>query len=118
MMNMKNRKLFIIWGILVVGIVGLLTTLGFMLKAQDANYVKLENKILDSAKKYIDAKFLYPEGSNVLKVTKEDMIENGFLDELKYGDDTCAGYVTVKLNGAYKYKAYIKCKNYTTKGYE
>ena len=55
MMNMKNRKLFIIWGILVVGIVGLLTTLGFMLKAQDANYVKLENKILDSAKKYIDA---------------------------------------------------------------
>ncbi len=53
-MNMKNRKLFIIWGILVVGIVGLLTTLGFMLKAQDANYVKLENKILDSKTAVMD----------------------------------------------------------------
>lgn len=115
---MKNKKLFVVWGVLVVLIVGGLTTLGFLIEARDENYVQVEEKLLDSAKKYVDGKFLYPTDGEVLKVTKEEMIENGFLDELKYEDDTCTGYVTIKLDGVYKYKAYIKCSKYTTKGYE
>lgn len=116
---MKNRnRLFIVWGVLVVLIVVGLTVLGFMMKSKFNEYDEVEKKLLDSGIKYIDIKFLYPEGKDIVKVTSEELIQNEFLDELKYHDDECTGYVTVKLAKVYQYKAYIKCGNYTTKGYE
>ncbi len=113
----KTNTLFTIWGIIVVVILALLTFIGFKLKDNDNNYAKVEDKLKDSAEKYVDYKFLYPKEGNETKVTSKELIENEFLDELKYEDDVCEGYVIVKLDGAYKYKSYIKCKNYTTKDF-
>lgn len=113
----KTKVLFVIWGIIVIVVIGLLTTLGFMLRNKNSDYEVIENKLLDGAKKYVDYKFLYPEGKEVLKVNSSDIINTEFLDELKVQDDTCTGYVNVYKDGVYKYKVYIKCKNYTTKGY-
>ncbi len=113
----KTKVLFIIWGVIVIVVIGLLTTLGFMIKRQNKDYVALENKLLDSAKRYVDTNFLYPEGKNVLKVTSSELIKTKFLDELKVNNDTCTGYVNVHNETVYKYEAFIKCSNYTTKGY-
>ena len=113
----KNNQLFIVWGVLVVLIVDGLTVLGLMMKSKFNEYDVIEKKLLDSGIKYIDIKFLYPEGNDVVKVTSDELIQNGYLDELKYNDNICTGYVTVRLEKVYQYKAYIKCGNYTTKGY-
>lgn len=114
----RTNTLFTIWGVIVVIILALLTYLGLKLTEIDNNYGEIEKKLVDSAEKYVDAKFLYPLGDNVTKVTSDELIENGYLDNLQYEDDVCTGYVLITLDGAYKYDAYIKCKNYTTKGYE
>lgn len=114
----KTKVLFIIWGVLVVGIIILLTTLGFMLNSKNKNYLELEDKLLSNAKKFVDNRFLYPEEGKTTKVTSDMLIENEYLDELKFEDDTCTGYVIVSFNGVYQYKAYIKCNHYQTKGYE
>lgn len=113
----KTNILFILWGAIVIGIITGLTILGFLLEKMNNNYKKLEEKIKDSAIKYSESESLYPEGINEIKVTKDELVENDFLDELKIKEDICDGYVTIKLDEVYQYDAYIKCKKYTTKGY-
>ncbi|MBE6154328.1 MAG: hypothetical protein E7163_01965 [Firmicutes bacterium] len=113
----KNNALLICWGFIVVVLVGLLAFLGFVLKSKNSDYVKLENKLLDSTKKYVDAKFLYPEDGKKTKITSEELIESDYLDALVFEDDKCTGYVEVTKSGVYKYDVYIKCNNYKTKGY-
>ena len=114
----KNNKLFIIWGVVVVVVIALLTTLGFIMKGKLSDYVKLEDKLETSVKKYVDAKFLYPTGSDTIKITSSELIANDYLDELKFEDDICEGYVIVSYNGVYNYDTYIKCNNYKTTGYK
>ncbi len=114
----KTNGLFIIWGILVVTLVILLTIIGFILKKTDKTYSKLEEKLVEVAEKYVDAKFLYPSDGFTTKVLASDLIKDDYLDELKIDNDTCDGYVIVSKEMVYKYKAYIKCNKYTTKGYE
>ena len=115
---MKNNKLFIAWGVLVVILIVLLTVLGFMLKHKSGDYQDLENKLVDSAKKYVDIQFLYPEEGQETKVLSSTLIENQYLDELKTNKDTCNGYVIVTFHNVYKYQAYIKCNQYKTNGYQ
>lgn len=114
----KTKILFIVWGIIVLAVVILLTILGFMLKDKNGNYIEIEDKLLSSAKQFVDNRFLYPEEGKTTKVTSDVLIENEYLNELKYKDDACTGYVIVSFDGVYKYNAYIKCSHYQTKGYE
>jgi uncharacterized protein YpmB len=115
----KMKRISIVWGIMVVLIVGMLTVFGFFYKSKTTIYDELEEKLVDASKKYVDANFLYPQDKDELKVTKEELVDNQYLDELKKDDNDCSGYVIVKLsNGVYTYKAYIKCPNYKTKGYK
>jgi len=116
---MKNNKAFIIWSIVVVLIVIMLTILGFVLKNKTSKYTPVEEKLEEKAKQYVDKLFLYPEHKGErIKITSEEMIEEGILDELKIENDTCTGYVIVTNNDVYKYNTYIKCTNYTTSGYD
>lgn len=114
----KNNVLFVIWGIVVIAVIALLTFLGFMLKNRNGDYKNLEDKLETNVKKYVDAMFLYPNAGEEVKITSKDLIENDYLDELKFEDDVCEGYTIVTYNGVYKYKTYIKCNNYKTKGFE
>lgn len=114
----KNNTVFVVWGIIVVVLIALLTFLGFVLKNRNKDYIELEDKLLDKAKQYVDNKFLYPEKKgDTVKITSAELIENEYLTDLKFEEDTCEGYVIVSYDGVYKYKAYIKCDNYKTKGY-
>ncbi|MCM1053362.1 MAG: hypothetical protein NC483_05260 [Ruminococcus sp.] len=113
----KTNILFIIWGIVVLGIVICLTVLGFMLKKINREYQELERSLQDIAIIYVKDKALYPEENDELKISKDELLENGYLGDLKVDSDTCNGYVIVKLEEGFTYNSYIKCKRYTTKGY-
>ncbi len=115
----KMRKYSIIWGIMLFLIVALLTTYGFIYKKKTSVYKDLEAKLVDAEKKYVDAQFLYPDKNETLKTTSEELISNGYLDELKIKDQECLGYVVVNFeDSVYQYKGYISCAKYKTKGYE
>lgn len=116
----KNNILFVIWGVIVIALIGLLTTMGFMLKGKNEEYEKLEKRLKEATSSYVDHNFLYPEGNEKLKILSKDLVDNGFLknEELKVGKDVCTGYVVLKKDMVYEYDAFIKCNSYTTKGYQ
>lgn len=119
---MKNSKMFIIWSIIVIVIIGLLTTLGFMLKKVQNKYGDIEKKLVNSTSGYVEYKFLYNtvDKNGSLKITTKELIDNEFLNEedLVKDDDKCTGYVVVTKKDVYNYKSFIKCGKYTTAGYE
>ena len=114
----RSNKIFVFWGVLVVAIIGLLTFTGFMVKKINNNYGKVEEKLVQVTKGYVDTKFLYPDEGDSIKVTAKELRDNEVLDELKNGEDSCDGYVIVKKDGIYDFKAYIKCDKYKTRGYD
>lgn len=115
----KMKKVYIIWGVIVVLVFALLTAFGFMYKNKSTIYKDLENRLVDAEKKYVDAKFLYPNNGEPLKITAKEMMDAGFLESMKLESETCEGYAVIQKNGTvFEYKGYVKCKNYTTKGYE
>lgn len=112
------KKMYYIWGIVVLLIFVFLTLFGFMYKDKSNVYKELELKIVEAEKKYIDSRFLYPTDEKEFKVNVKTLIDNGFLDNIDINNDTCEGYASIKKNGAvYEYYGYISCKNYKTKGY-
>lgn len=117
---MKKMNIYlVIWVIIIVILVALLTVFGFLYKDKNKIYKELENKIVEAEKKYVDAKFLYPQGNQVLKTKIEELKNEKYLEDTKVNDEDCTGYIEVYLDGTvYKYKSYIKCDNYETKGYE
>ena len=107
-----KKTFFIIWGLIIVGIVGLLTYLGLRVKNNLENYEKLENKLISLSEEYVkENEFKLNIGD-----TKTILSEN-LTNDLKYKDDICKGYVEVSLDNGYNYKAYIKCNNYETDGF-
>lgn len=114
----KMQKLGIIWGIVVVLLVVLLTVFGFVYKNKTSVYKELEDKIVEAGKKYVDAHFLYPESHKEAKILVEDMISEGYMDELKTEDVSCKGYLIVShKTTVFDYKGYVSCGDYKTKGY-
>ena len=114
----KQKVLWIIWGVIVIILIILLTIIGFMLNHKYEDYHKLENKLKVAAEKYGNTEFIYRDGVSSYKITSDELLGTIYLDNLDIENDKCTGYVTVKLNGAYEYKAYIKCGKYTTKVYK
>lgn len=119
-MNMKQMKKFsVIWGSFLVILILILTVFGFVYKSKASEYKKLEIQLIDATKKYVDAKFLYPEEKEQLKVTFGELKENQYIEELKKENDNCDGYVIVQHNGTvFEYHGYVKCPKYITKGYQ
>lgn len=113
----KMKKISIAWGILIVIVFGLLTYFALTWKNSTNEYKKLENTLVDSVKAYYESKYKYPTGMEVITVTLNELKENNILSELRYEDDLCDGYVDVAYDNVITYKAYIKCSNYVTKGY-
>lgn len=113
----KFKTMYVIWGLLVLIIVGLLTYLGFVYQNKLKPYKDLERELVNTVSKYIEKEFLYPNNGETLKVSLTDLKSKGLISELIYGDDTCDGYVIVTFNNVYNYDAFIKCNNYETKGY-
>lgn len=113
----KMQRISIVWGFLIILIFGILTCFALTWKSKNNGYKNLEKSLLNSVKGYYESKYQYPTGMEVVTVTFEELKNNNVLTELKYGNDYCDGYVNVSYDGVINYKAYIKCNNYTSKGY-
>lgn len=113
----KTKILFIIWGILVIVIVGLLTTMGFILQNKNKKYQDLEEKLVESATEYITDKIILEE-KEIITLNTEQLIEEGYLDSLEVENDTCSGYVIIENKGTYEYSPFITCSHYTTLDYD
>ena len=115
---MKRLKIiYIIWAIFVIIILGLITLLGIEYNKKLKPYIEAEKKLVNYTQKYVELKFIYPEEGEKLKITLEDLKKEELLEDLSVNNNSCDGYVAVSKKGVYKYKAYIKCDNYKTKGY-
>ena len=85
------------------------------------NYTDLETKATMAARDYIEKEYNNTLGYDTLSVKIKTMIETGYLTEFKDGKDRdCTGYVSVyKTDAGDKvFTPYIKCKRYTSSGYE
>lgn len=111
----KTKILFVIWAIIVLIIIGLLTTLGFILKFKNEKYHDLEEQLVESANLYAHNELLLEEKEFV--VSTDELIEKKYLESSKVSDDVCSGYVIITNDGKFHYDAYIKCSKYTTKGF-
>ena len=80
------------------------------------DYKILEKKMTDIAKAY------YGEKPGLLKnnetISLQDLSNYDNTLTNKVNEEECNGYVKTTSNmGIFEYKAYIKCNEYTTKGY-
>ncbi len=113
------KKLTIVWGFVIVIMFGALTAFGFFYKNRTSPYKELEEKLVEAEKKYVSDNFLFPQDKNDLITLKDELVSKNYLDNLNLDGEECDGYVKVSDTGStFKYKAYIKCSNYTTKDYE
>ena len=84
-------------------------------------YQKLEHIIKVAAERYQNNNYSGNIDSVETKVlTYKFLKEKKYIKEkLIYGNEECSGYVIFdKDRASIKYKPFIKCKNYKTKGYE
>ena len=110
------KKNMIIWLILIVILVGGLTIIALKIKNANKEYKTLEKKMTDVAKAY------YGEKPGLLKnnetISIQDLSDYDNTLTNKVNEEECNGYVKTTSNmGIFEYKAYIKCNEYTTKGY-
>ena len=104
-----KKSFFIVWGVIVVSIVGILTYLGLVIKNNLKNYQQLESELALLSEKYVEENDFKLNDGDISIILSEDLTS-----DLKYKDDVCVGYVEVSVDNGYKYKAYIKCDNYET----
>ena len=107
------------WGIILFVLVAGLTAIGFVYKNKIKKYEKLENKLENSIKAYVDEKFIYPEEGKNIKVTYQELKSNSAIDNLEINDEECDGYgIITHEREIFKYETYVKCNNYKTKNYD
>lgn len=112
------KKMVICWIILIVGLVGVLTYIGFSYEKSVSEYKSLEADLVESADAYININNINLSIDETLIITEEKLRESDLIKELTVKTDECTGYVEVKKNiNKSNYKAYISCKDYQTEGY-
>ena len=116
------KKITIIWLFLMLVLLLALVFVGFAAVKKKVPYNGLENDIVEAMKIYYgqdeNLKKLPTKKGNTKKVTIGELEAFGININNIIDEDTCDGYGIVKKETvAFNYKAYIKCDNYSTKGY-
>ena len=111
------KKISIIWGLMLILVFGTMTTFSLMWKKKNQGYKNLEKELVTKVEGYFEQEHKYPTGIEVVTIDLKELQEHDIIQELKYNDDICNGYVDVSNDIVIKYKAYIKCNKYQTKGY-
>lgn len=119
MSSLKRMKVIsIIWGMFLVTLFIIVTIFAFKFKNNSKKYLELGEYFSSKAKEYVEDNNLYPEKDSTLKVSKNDLIENEYIEGLETNADECDGYVIVSYKNNYEYKAYLKCNKYISSKYE
>lgn len=112
------KKMVVCWVILVVGLVGVLTYIGFTYEKSVSEYKTLEADMVEAADTYVNINNLNILGEEKVIITDEQLKESDLIKNMNIEDDECKGYVEIKKSiNKTEYKAYISCRDYTTEGY-
>ena len=116
----QMQKISLIWGSILVGLLVLLTIIGFLIKDKNLKYQKLEQEISDATAKYVEAYKGYPKGDEKLKITLDDLLDKDIIskDELTKNNCTNAYTLVYLKNMVYHYDTYLKCTEYETENYQ
>lgn len=112
----KFKIISLIWGIILVGLLVILTLFGKVYLRKIEPYERLEINLVNAANNYVDSKLDLQKGTTIIKYS--ELKDANFIDKLEVKNDKCDGYVKVIKKKNVKYQAYIKCNKYQTKGYE
>lgn len=111
------KKMVVCWVILVVGLVGVLTYIGFSYEKSINDYKALEADMVEAADTYININNINTLGEESLIIT-DTLLTEANLINMQVDNDECNGYVEIKKSvNKTTYKAYISCKEYETDGY-
>lgn len=110
------KKITIIWTITLILIVAGLTVLGFKIKKENIDNI-MEDALVEQAEKYLGLyPGLFPTLGNNIKLTAEELKDNGY--DAGLSNENCEGYIIVEnTNSGFKYHPYVKCSDYMTEGY-
>jgi len=75
----KMRMISILWGLVLFGIVVVLTIFGFIYKKQSKIYQEFEQNVSDIAKDYMEKKGIYLENETFL-ISIQDLLEENFIN--------------------------------------
>lgn len=111
------KKMVVVWIILVGGLVGVLTYIGFSYEKSVSDYKALEADMVEAADTYIKINNINTLGEDNL-IVKATELQEASLINMKVNDDECKGYIEINKNvNKTEYKAYISCRDYETEGY-
>lgn len=112
------KKMVVCWIILVGGLVGVLTYIGFTYEKSVSAYKTLEADMVEAADAYIKINNINILGEENYIIKDENLKESDLMKDMNIDGDECKGYVEIKKNiNKTEYKAYISCRDYTTEGY-
>lgn len=114
----KLKFSWILWGIIMIAIVVLLFFIGIKFGEKTKPYKQKEKELVDIAKVYVESNTWYPSQGKKIKITIDELIQNGFIKDVVVDNDKCDGYIDVFNNSVIEYKAFIKCSNYETREYK
>ena len=106
------KKNMIIWLILIVILVGGLTIIGLKIKNENKEYKTLEKKMTDVAKAYYGEKPGLLKNNETISIQDLSDYDNTLTNKVNEEDVKTTSNMCI-----FEYKAYIKCNEYTTKGY-
>lgn len=120
-MEFLRDKFYYVVAIFGVFLILMIILFSCSLNKTTTNYDKLENKMIEGTKKYLNAKpkELPKTEGDVISIKTSYLINNGYMKEMKDPKNkkkTCSGTVEVEKRGdSYKYTPLLTCNSYKTK---
>ena len=116
------KKITITWIVVAFILAIALLLFGIKITQKKSPYKALENDIIEAMKIYYgqdENLTKLPKPKNISKITISDLEAYGIDLNTTIDNDSCDGFgIVYGENFGYTYKAYIKCKNYTTTNYK
>ena len=84
-------------------------------------YSEIETDLTEAGKRYVNEKYNNGLGEEILILRISYLKYNNYIDDVKDKDgNICSGYIEIYKNSSSNtvYMPYIKCKNYSTEGYD
>lgn len=102
----------------MIAILVLLFCFGLVLEKKNKPYKEKEKELITISKIYTESQVWLPKNNETVRITIDELIENGLIKPIKVKDDKCNGYILVKKKQVLEYKTFLKCTKYKTIGYE
>jgi len=111
------KKMFITWILLMILMVGGLTFIGWHNIQRHGIYFSLERTMRLAAEEYFEMFNERLTGESV--VSKETLIQQELIEGIDEELMRCVGYVLATPRGrSHTFRSYIKCEDYTTRGFD